>query len=100
MAGRPVQVRRKALEQERAHLFPHIPLVEGILEKAVEPGAVVKVRACFANFPVLGCPVTVWGHKASPAWTEPRMHASLWHCMQHRRCATLSSSWYHTVSLW
>ena len=30
-----MQVRRKELERERAHLFPHIPLVEGILEKAL-----------------------------------------------------------------
>ena len=44
MVDGPVQVRRRALEQERAHLFPHIPLVEGILEKALEPGAGVKVR--------------------------------------------------------
>ncbi|CAL5220429.1 g2443 [Coccomyxa viridis] len=35
-------VRRRELEQERAHLFPHIPLVEGILDKALEPGTAVK----------------------------------------------------------
>ena len=40
-----IQVRRKQLERERAYLFPHIPLVEAILEKALEPGAVVKVSA-------------------------------------------------------
>ena len=49
IAGSPVQcfmqVRRKELEQERAHLFPHIPLVEGILERALEPGTAVKVIA-------------------------------------------------------
>ena len=39
-----MQVRRRELEQERAHLFPHIPLVEGILETALEPGTSVKVR--------------------------------------------------------
>ncbi len=46
-----MQVRRKELERERAHLFPHIPLVEGILEKALEPGTAVKVTACKTHHP-------------------------------------------------
>ena len=52
MAKLDIQVRRKELERERAYLFPHIPLVEGILEKALEPGAVVKVSAgVLSNWP-------------------------------------------------
>jgi hypothetical protein len=40
-----LQARRRRLEEERAHLFPHIPLVEGVLEKALDPEMEIKVTS-------------------------------------------------------
>lgn len=38
-----LQAKRRRLEEERAHLFPHIPLVEGVLERALDPEVEIKV---------------------------------------------------------
>lgn len=38
-----LQVKRRRLEEERAHLFPHVPLIEGVLEKALDPEVEIKV---------------------------------------------------------
>ncbi len=40
-----LQAKRRRLEEERAHLFPHIPLVEGILEMALNSDVKIKVNA-------------------------------------------------------